>query len=164
MKFYYWTHPNPSELSWVQIISKACRHFPGYLVHEVSRKSSGFIFKDWNGQEKFLHVSRILYSWKWDLELYPNVSSGITNGENSQPSGTKTSSIPLGKLKNSHSWFRFGVSLRVPVTFVLILPCSIFVKSVTIKIQVSRLMTFIWSDQARPQLFNYFHFLIFLST
>lgn len=68
VKFCYWTHPNPSELSWVQFISKTCSQLPGYLVPEFSRKSSGFIFKDRNGQEKFLHVSGMPYSWKWDLD------------------------------------------------------------------------------------------------
>jgi hypothetical protein len=59
MKFYFWTHPNSSELSWVEFIYKICRHVPVCLVPDVSRKSSGFIFKDRNGQEKFLHVSDI---------------------------------------------------------------------------------------------------------
>ena len=144
MKFCCWTHPNPSELSWVQFISKTSRHVPGYLVPDVSRKSSGFIFKNRNGQEKFLHVSGVHYSWKWDLELSPNVSNGITNDENSHPNRTKTSSVPLRKLKNSHNWFRFGVSLHVPVTFDSILPRTILLKSLTIKIHASRLMTFIW--------------------
>jgi len=78
------------------------------------------------------------------LTLSPNISNGITNDENSQPSRRATTSIPLCKLNSSHNWFRFGVSLHVPVTFDLILPCSILVMSVTIKIHFSRLMTFIW--------------------
>lgn len=90
-----------------------------------------------------------IFLWNFTFEgetitLFRNVNNGITNDENSHPSGTDTSSTALHKPKNSHNWFLFGLSLYVPVTFDLILSCILLLKSVTITMHVSKLMTFIW--------------------
>jgi len=144
MKFCYWTNPNPSELSWVEFISKICRHVLGYLVPDVSRKVVASSLRIEMAKRNFFMFLVYFTLESETLTLSPNVSNGITNDENSHPCRTAISSIPLWELKNSHNWFRFGVSFHVPVTFDLILPCSRLVKSVTIKTHVSRLMMFLW--------------------